>query len=378
MNYLKYFVVAAGLLILATMSGGRSYAEGPSIEGHGAEETGGIELTQAQRKMAGIEVLALYPKTMSTKVYAPGEVKANGYTSYYVSPRVDSVVIKRHITLGQHVERGQPLVTLFSDSVAEAQGVYRIAYAEWQRVKRLGKSTVSAKRLLEAKTNVEASRGRLRAYGLSDVAIAEAANNSNLVLGEYQLDARQAGAVLSDEFHQGQAIAAGNTIIVLANENVLWVEARLAPNLSLDLPAGTRAELVIDDAVYIAEVIQEAHTIDATTRTRVIRLEVKNLDHRLHPGMFGDVNFLFATDKPVMALSEDALMRSSDGDWTVFVETLGPDGDEVYAAVEVELGRSFGNSKEILGLSSGTRVVSKGAFFVASQIAKGGFDPHNH
>ncbi len=46
--------------------------------------------------------------------------------------------------------------------------------------------------------------------------------------------------------------------------------------------------------------------------------------------------------------------------------------------MEVELGRAIGGLREISGLTAGQRIVSRGAFFVASEIAKGGFDPHNH
>ena len=75
-----------------------------------------------------------------------------------------------------------------------------------------------------------------------------------------------------------------------------------------------------------------------------------------------------------MAVHEEALIRSADGVWTVFVE----DHPGEFKATEVELGRSLGIFREIFGLESCTRVVTQGAFFVASEIAKGGFDPHNH
>jgi len=68
------------------------------------------------------------------------------------------------------------------------------------------------------------------------------------------------------------------------------------------------------------------------------------------------------------------LMRGADGDWTVFIEHEPGQ----FEPQEIELGRSLGQWREITGLEAGIRVVTKGAFFVASQIAKGGFDPHNH
>ena len=338
-----------------------------------------ISLSPEKMAIAGIEVAVISPKVFASNVYAPGEIKANGYKSYIVSPRTESVVISRHATLGQHVEKGDALVTLFSESVAEAQATYRVAYNDWQRNKKLGKESVSESRLLTTETDYISAYSRLKAFGLTEAAIAQivtydSANTGLAELGEYTLIAQREGAVLSDDFSQGQRVSAGDAIMVLANESELWVEARVSPNKQLNLPKGTQAVIDMAEQFFVATVIQEAHTIDPKTRTRIVRLAVKNDHDRLHPGMFVNVNFSFETDEKVMAVAESALMRSSDGDWTVFVE--GKPGE--FTPVEVELGRALGNYREIVGLAEETRIVTKGAFFVASEIAKGGFDPHNH
>jgi len=67
-------------------------------------------------------------------------------------------------------------------------------------------------------------------------------------------------------------------------------------------------------------------------------------------------------------------MRNPDGDWAIFVE----ESPGQFRSQEVELKRALGSLREINGIVPGTRIVTDGAFFVASQIAKGGFDPHNH
>ena len=339
----------------------------------------GISFSAEKMAIAGIEVGTLSPKIFAEQVYAPGEIKVNGYKSYIVSPRTESVVVSRHATLGQHVEKGDALVTLFSESVAEAQAKYRVAYNDWQRNKKLGKATVSESRLLSAQTDYISAYSRLKAFGLTEAAIAQVVkgdlSNADLgELGEYTLIAQRGGAVLSDDFSQGQRVSAGDAIMVLADESELWVEARVSPNKQLNLPKGTEAIIEMAEQLFVATVIQEAHTIDPKTRTRIVRLAVKNEHDSLHPGMFVNVNFSFETDATVMAVPESALMRSSDGDWTVFVE----DHPGEFKAVEIELGRSLGAYREIVGLAPETRIVTKGAFFVASEIAKGGFDPHNH
>ncbi|MFQ5644154.1 MAG: hypothetical protein ACE5FQ_10730, partial [Thiogranum sp.] len=72
-------------------------------EEHGHDEES-VSLNAEQAALANIQTALLTPRTMDYRVYAPGEIKANGYTSYFVSPRVESVVIRRHAALDEHVK----------------------------------------------------------------------------------------------------------------------------------------------------------------------------------------------------------------------------------------------------------------------------------
>ena len=346
--------------------------DGHEGENEHEEEGAGVKLSTEQLNLAEINISVLEPQAMSYSIYAQGEIKANDYTSYLVSPRVDSVILKRHVALGDHVEINQPLVTLFSESMAEAQASYRLADSEWKRVQKLGRKAVGDKRFIEAQTDYEVDIGRLYAFGLSADAITSLATNTKK-LGQYTLNAEISGAVLSDDFRQGQRIESGGTLFELADESTLWVEARLAPSMELDLPKNSKAQVKVGDKTYLATVTQKAHTIDPITRTRIIRLTVQNDDHQLHPGLFADVYFALETDKKVLAVPEEALMRGSDGDWMVFVEENGE-----LKGVEIELGRQLGELREIHGLPAGSKIVTTGAFYVAAEIAKGSFDPHNH
>lgn len=334
----------------------------------------GISLSTEKIKVAGIEVDAVFPKKYLNSVYAPGEVKANGYKSYLVSPRTDSVVINRHASLGDHVKSGQKLVTLFSETMAQTQADFLIASSNWKRAKKLGSNNISERTLVEAENIYKGVYGKLVAFGLTKQAIDKIAQQDSATFGQYVLIAERDGVVLQDDFMQGQRIEAGETIMLLADETDLWVEANVPPNKELNLALGSPALIDLNGYKYKANVIQEAHTIDPITRTRTVRLSVTNTGHKLHSGMFVKVYFQFESNSEVIAVPEDALIRSSDGDWTVFIE----DHPNEFKAVEVTTGRSFGEYREVFGLESGTKVVTRGAFFVASEIAKGGFDPHNH
>ena len=229
------------------------------------------------------------------------------------------------------------------------------------------------------------------------------------VLGEYTLRAERSGLVLSDDFQQGQGVSAGDAIMLLSDENELWVEARLAANNSMLLSKGTKAQLVFagsdsDKSSYQAEVIQQAHTIDAKTRTRIVRLKVNNTDHQLHPGLFVDVYFSVISPSPVLAVPETALTRGGDGDWLIYLAQQTHDSEHgakdagehseetTFTAQEVELGayyqefsqetQQWYSWREISGLDANSKgeitLALTGAFFIASQNAKSGFDTHNH
>ncbi|MFZ5603296.1 MAG: efflux RND transporter periplasmic adaptor subunit, partial [Pseudomonadota bacterium] len=169
--------------------------DGHGHGGHGGEKKSDAELSAEQVKMANIEITELRSRPLDYQIHAPGEIKSNGYSSYRVSARTPSIVLRRHVALGETVALDQKLVTLFSDEVAEAQAAYRVAASEWQRVKALGRQAVGDKRYVGAQGDMEASLGKLEAYGLSESDIQALESGAKVKLGEYTLRAVAAGVV---------------------------------------------------------------------------------------------------------------------------------------------------------------------------------------
>ncbi|OHU85544.1 efflux transporter periplasmic adaptor subunit [Pseudoalteromonas amylolytica] len=331
-------------------------------------------MSTVQQQLANIHVTALKKHKPSQKLYAPGELKENGYTSYVVSPRTDSVIVTRHTTLGERVKVGDKLITLYSETMAQAQADYMVSASEWKRLENLTDQSLSDSQRVQAKTRYLANMGRLTALGLSSHAISQLDEQSNIELGQYSLYAQIAGIVLQDDFAQGQRVSTGQTLMLLADEQNLWVEARLSVNDSQQISQQSQVVVEYQGRAYPAKVIQESHTIDPVTRTRNVRLQVSNQDHQLHAGMFVNVHFLLPTQQPIVTVPETALVRSTDGDWQVFVT----DETNQFEAVQVQRGRAFGEQIEVIGIPEGTHVVTQGAFFISSQLAKSSFDPHNH
>ncbi|CAM4208512.1 efflux RND transporter periplasmic adaptor subunit [Pseudoalteromonas byunsanensis] len=337
-------------------------------------QTTQFTLTAAQQRLAKVSISKLKKHKPSQKLYAPGELKENGYTSYVVSPRTDSVIITRHTALGERVKVADKLITLYSETMAQAQADYMVSASQWQRIVNLTDQSLSDSQRVQAKTRYLADLGRLTALGLSPQAIHKLDDQSNIELGQYSLYAQISGVVLQDDFAQGQRVNTGQTLMLLANEQNLWVEARLSANDSQHISLDSQVIVELQGQSYPAKVIQESHTIDPITRTRNVRLQVNNQDHQLHAGMFVNVYFILPTQEAVLTVPETALVRGIDGDWQVFVT----DEKSHFTAIEVQRGRAFGDQIEITGVPEGTNVVTQGAFFISSQLAKSSFDPHNH
>ena len=344
---------------------------------HGEHEEGVVKLSDEQMKMAGIVVTTLQQQPVARFLRAPGEVNFNAYKTVKITPRIAAQVVGRSVKLGDEVKTGQILLTLSSVEMAEAQGEYLVAHREWLRVKKLGRKVVSERRYTEAKVNWEQARGKIQAYGMTLTQVNHLQNNKDAILanGIFQLLSPQAGRVLHDNFIVGERVEAGQELMVIADESIMWVEARVTPNDAGKIKLGSDALIMVNGENIPAKVSQINHTLDETTRTLAVRIEVPNVDDHLHPGMFVTARIATTDEGMALTVPEAAVLRSPDGDWQVLVEQ---DEAGEFKGVEVELDRVNEGQAIISGIKPGTRVVTQGAFFVQSELAKSGFEVHNH
>jgi cobalt-zinc-cadmium efflux system membrane fusion protein len=341
-----------------------------------AHEEGGVHLTPDQQKMAEVVIEVMRPRDIVTELRAPGEIQLNAYATTRVSPRVAAQVLERRARLGDEIEKGQALVALTSVEMAQAQGKLLVAEHDWQRVRKLGRDVVSEQRYTEARVAREQAHALVRAYGMTDVEIRQllASGNAELADGRFQLLAPQNGTVIRDDFIVGELVEPGRVLFEISDESVLWVEARLTPDEAAQVQVNARATMVIGDRQVEGRVTQVHHALDENTRTLAVRIEVPNPDDRLHPGLFVEARIEGKSFERALAVPNHAVLRSPDGDWQVFVEHEPGE----FEPREVEVVRTAGGFTVIGGVEPGIRVVTRGAFFLQSELAKSGFEIHNH
>jgi cobalt-zinc-cadmium efflux system membrane fusion protein len=338
---------------------------------------GVVSLTAEQMKIAGIIVEPLQLQVIHSFINAPGEVTFNSYKTAVISPRISAQLIEQHVVLGESVRKGQVIVTLSSVDMAEAQAKVIMTYLDWTRIKSLGKKIIAEQRYLEAQIDWELAKAKAIAYGMTEDQITSLvkSNNFSRANGRFDLVALIDGTILKEEHLIGQQIEPGQELNVITDESSMWVIANVAPDIASEISVGNKASVQWGNNSYPATVSQIYHNLDEVTRTSRIRLDVENDKDVLHSGLFVDTQIETLNQTKALLVPESAVLRSADGDWQVFVEQ-----DEVgeFKGVEVKVLETRNGKTTIEGLEAGTAVVVEGAFFVQSELAKSGFEIHNH
>jgi len=372
-----------------TGHGGDAHA-GEQPGGHGDHEEGGlIKLSPAQIKQAGIITESLNMQAEMQAVNAPGTVAFNAYALADITTLVDAMVHARHVRLGDQVKKGQKLVTLNSTALAQAEADYLKARAEHRRsqqeltrLKELARQNiVSQARLQQAQStyqamhaNLAAARATLYSYALNKADISSLLKRQ--VYGLLTLRAPHAGTVVADDFRLGQHLAAGTRLMQIVDESFVWVEVKIPETLLSEISIGQAASVHPkgSNKYYAGTVINIHHQLDAVTRTAGVRLKIQNSQDQLHPGMFVAAEIATSSGATALLISEQAIQRQGS-ELIVFVE----EEPGHFERREVEISKaSMGMVSILKGVKPGERIVIKGAFVLASELAKAGFEVHNH
>lgn len=339
---------------------------------HGDEDELGEEsvivMAEQERAAQGIRTQRVSARVLTDVITAPGEVRLNDYQSAQVTPRIAAQIVGRHAQLGDQVETGQPLVTLSSVEMAEAQGALIEADRDWQRVRKLGRGVVSETRYIGAEVARQRTYATVRAYGLTEKQVSQLISDGDAsrATGEFALLSPRSGTVIRDPFVTGELIEPGQLLFEISDESMLWVEAQLRPDRAGEIAVGGPARVSRDGAHWLeGKVVQLHHQLDEVTRTRGVRIEVPNPDHALHAGDYVDVALDTSGAQARVAVPQEAVLLMQ-GVPTVFKV----EGEELHPQ-QVQTGEVRGGWTEILaGLAVGEEVVIQGAFLLKSLALK--------
>ncbi len=323
-------------------------------------ESGIIQLDTRRRQLIGVTTGRVERKVVNYTVRAAGRV-AND------ERRLSDVALKFNGwigTLGANfvgapVRKGEPLFTVFSPALLNAQHEHLNAW-------RARKQGDAASGLLES------TRQRLMLWDVTPEQIRDLEIRGNPQKYLPILSASD-GIVMEKNVVAGSAFNAGDRLLRIADLSRVWVEAQAYQfELSL-LKPGTPAQITFPDdpqRVLHGVVSYVAPFLEGDTRSARIRVELDNKDGVLRPDMYADVQLAVPLGERLV-VPEDAVLYSG-ANRVVFLD-LG-DGRLQPRRVHVGL-RNNGWVEILAGLKKGDAIVTSGNFLISSETKlKGGLE----
>ncbi|MHC5182819.1 MAG: efflux RND transporter periplasmic adaptor subunit [Planctomycetota bacterium] len=217
---------------------------------------------------------------------------------------------------------------------------------------------------------------RLRLFGLGTEQIEGIKKEKeNGEFASLILRAPQAGTLIAQNISVGKMVQTTESLYTITDLSNLWVwcdiyEKDLAA-LHQPFQKGQSLNAVVQvdaftESTFEGVVDLVGNVMDEHTRTVKIRVQVKNPENKLRPGMFADVAVLIPGEGHMNAVPQNAVM-SDAGNYFVFRHFK----DDLWVRCDVIPGQSQGGYVEILkGISEADRIITGGAFMLKSEVLK--------
>jgi RND family efflux transporter MFP subunit len=348
-------VLTVAVLALLVLAGGRTVASrisnAKTLEA-GAAERSKLYVRVATPNTGGAALKLALPGTLQGFVQAPIAARASGYLKRW------------HKDIGTRVKQGELLAEIETPEIdqqlsqamaarqqaASSLDLARSTLERWESLRR--KDVVSQQEVDERRSAEAQARANLAAAD-ANVERLKQLEGFKRVLAPF------AGVVTRRNVDVGDLIdaggGAGRALFVLAQTDPLRVYVNVPQSYAQLVKPGQQVVVTqteLRGSGFKGEIVRTAASIDATTRTMQVEINLPNKDGVLLPGAFVQVA-LELLPSGVMTIPTNALMIRAEG---MRVAAVGADSRVQLRAVRV--GRNYGEAIEILdGIAAGERLV---------------------
>ena len=324
-------------------------------------EKGAVLIAPELINNLGVRTALAERKTINSDIVTVGYVKYDEDEIVHIHPRVEGWIEKLYVKAeGNEVDKGEPLYTLYSPQLVNAQEELIIA------LRRNNKDLVNA------------AKDRLKALQLSQDLI-EQLETSRQVKQNITFYAPQSGVVDGLNIREGFFVKPENTLLSIAKLNKVWVETEVYERDVIYIAEGLPVRMTLGylpGREWIGKVDYVYPSLDANTRTLRVRLAFDNTDNLLRPNMFANVTIYHdegyiaqssnRQSASTVAVPKEAVIRTGSQNRVVLAL-----GEGKFKSINVDIGRVSRDSIEILnGVHEGDRVVTSAQFLIDSESSK--------
>jgi len=342
-----------------------------------AVPAGTVRIAPEKQQVLGVRTEPVAQRDLRRTVRAVGTIQPNERLLYRVTPRFEGWIERLHVnTTGQSVDRGQPLMEVYSPELVSAQEEYLIA------LRAIGETHASgAEAQAVMQRLAESALRRMRNLGISDLELETLRSEGK---GRQTLTYRSpaAGVVTQKPSVQGMRFMPGELLYEIADLSSVWLVADVSErDLGLIKPgqAATLRIVAYPDKAFRGKVVFIQPTLDPDTRTARVRVELPNAGGLLKPAMYADAEF--STGHPrgkALAVPESAVLDSGARQAVLVQRAPG-----LFEPREVKLGmRADGYAEVLAGVKAGEEVVVRANFLIDAEsnlkAALGAFSAQAH
>lgn len=327
------------------------YADGDSDQGK-------VTVSPRIQQNLGVRTAEVVEATLSPQLSVVGSIAFNEREQAVIQARAAGFVERLNVraTLDR-VSKGQTLAEIYVPDWVAAQ-------QEFLSVRRLQGSDLAP--LLEG------ARSRMRLAGMTEQQIRDV-EASGQVRPRTVVVAPVGGLVTEVAVREGMAVMPGATLFRISGFSTVWANAEVPESQAALLRPGAsvRAQAPATPGVtYEGKVQALVPGVDATTRTLKARVELKNPNGQLVPGMFVSMNFGNLRSEKSIVVPSEAVIYTGQRTVVILAEENGR-----FRPVQVQAGIESGGRTEIKkGLQPGQRVVVSSQFLIDSEASLKGVE----
>lgn len=320
-----------------------------------------IELSPEEMSAAGVATARATTTPLFRGVRAAGTLGTDETRLVHIAARVAGRLDRLYLDFtGESVRRGAPIYAIYSPDLVASGREYGLALENLKRAKAGG----DAQYVESAESLAAATRERLSLWGLDREQIDRIASTGR---AEVDLVVRSpaSGTVLEKKVVQGQYVAEGQDLYLLADLSRLWLSAKVYEQELAGLRIGQLA--VARFAAFPGRDVPGRirfidPVLDPATRTAGVRIELRNPDGLLKPGMFANAEIRVDLGRGL------SIPKSAVLDTGVRQLVYVRQGASRFAGREVRLGQTAGDRVQVVsGLAEGEEVVTSASFLIDSQ-----------
>ncbi|MGE5352246.1 MAG: efflux RND transporter periplasmic adaptor subunit [Acidobacteriota bacterium] len=386
MKNIKIFsalLVVSGMLV--TGCGAKSQ-EGEKKE-EKKSETKEILVTLSRQSVKEINLATSQAeeRSITGTITIPAKLVADQDLEAHVGSPVEGRVQKVLVKLGQFVRKGQTLMNIEGIEIGEIKAQFIKARAEFNfadaNLKRqktlLEQKAGSQKSFLEAQAEYEKAQAELNAedrrihsVGLSDADMDVSKEIDSHLAGSIPVKSPIDGIIVERSVVIGQHVDPETNAFRIINSSSLFADGQIYEK-DLQMISGnapvTLQVSAFPETEFSGKLIYIGETVDSETRTIKVRASVANSGRKLKPEMFANMMVPLSGSAKGIVVPEESLIRDQGSIYVFVVKN-----DTTFEKRLVEPGSTMNGFVQIRnGLNKGENVVSKGTFFLKSEMLKG-------